>query len=151
MAFSLVELLAVMVSGAVLAITAGTLLFFGFLGWRRHSQALDMQRDATLAMKVVGDAVRESHAASLQRLDSGSRLNIPLPGVTSSVYKASNDPTLRFRPNVNRASDEYVLMAGKVMAFDPVLTNGGAVLTVTLRERPDDGTVQYVGRFKCRN
>ncbi len=148
MAFSLVELLAVMVSGAVLAITAGTLLFFGFLGWRRHSQALDMQRDATLAMKVVGDAVRESHARAVPP-PVGSRLVIPRNGFTSEVYQTSNN--LMFDPSVNRSGDDYTLVAGRVTGFVPSVTNGVVRMTLDVREPSGDASVRYEGRFKCRN
>ena len=63
--FTLVELMVTAVAFAILALATGSMLVFGWQGWSRMNDSLDMQRDASLAMRVMAREVRKSAIADV--------------------------------------------------------------------------------------
>jgi len=56
--FTLVELMAGVIMSAILAITIGMMLYFSYSNWRTNSEAIELQRDATIAMEMISRAIR---------------------------------------------------------------------------------------------
>lgn len=63
--FTLVELMVVALAFAVLALATGSMLVFGWQGWKKMSDSVEMQRDASLAMYVMAREVRKSAVADI--------------------------------------------------------------------------------------
>lgn len=58
--FTVIELMIGMLAMAVMALTVGSMLYFGWLGWRRSNEIVNMQRDASLALRVMAKEIRMS-------------------------------------------------------------------------------------------
>ena len=63
--FTLVELMVVALAFSILALATGSMLVFGWQGWKRMNDSVDMQRDASLAMRVMAREVRKSTIANI--------------------------------------------------------------------------------------
>lgn len=59
--FTLVELMVASVAVAILALTVGSMLYYGWLGWRRYSESVAMQRNAMVAMRVIEHRIRNAN------------------------------------------------------------------------------------------
>ena len=58
--FTIIELMVSMIAFAILALAVGSMLYFGWLGWRRNTDSVAMQRDAMIAMRVVEHRIRNA-------------------------------------------------------------------------------------------
>jgi type II secretory pathway pseudopilin PulG len=151
--FSLIELLAAMVSGAVLALTVGLMLVYAFAALSRGQEAAELQRDASTALQLAvlklrgaseGD-VTEPAAAG----DSGSIL---------TLYDESTDGTVRLRdagggvleydPDTGTANDELILADGTLTAFTATRVEGGVVVRVQLALGEATADVEALARFR---
>jgi prepilin-type N-terminal cleavage/methylation domain-containing protein len=72
--FSLVELMLATIAFGILAVSVGTLLYFGWLGWRINKESVAMQRDASLAMRMMAKEIRNSMIDEIDT-SSGIRFN----------------------------------------------------------------------------
>ena len=103
--FTLVELSVASIATAILALTVGTMLWFGYLGWSRLNAAVQMQRDMQVAMDILTRIVR-----------SGTNVTVSAGPV---VTVQSSD-----RP------DTTVYTSGSSLMCNPSVGSGGAPLTV---------------------
>jgi prepilin-type N-terminal cleavage/methylation domain-containing protein len=63
--FSLIELMVAAMAFGILAVAVGTTLYFGWLGWRINSESVEMQRNASLVMRLIEKAVQHSEPDDL--------------------------------------------------------------------------------------
>jgi len=57
---TIIELMVATAAGAIVAVTAGSMLYYGHVAWRQNNALVDIQRDATVALGAIGRAVRGS-------------------------------------------------------------------------------------------
>lgn len=58
--FTIIELMVSMIAFSILALAVGSMLYYGWLGWRRNTDYVAMQRDAMIAMRVVEHRIRNA-------------------------------------------------------------------------------------------
>lgn len=58
--FTVIELMAGILASSVLILTVSSLLIMGWIGWRRNNESVNMQRDGSLAMRVIAEEIRKS-------------------------------------------------------------------------------------------
>ena len=63
--FTIVELLVAMVAFSIMILAVGLMLIYGWLGWRKNTHSVNMQRDAVLAMEQIAREVRNSNIAEI--------------------------------------------------------------------------------------
>lgn len=85
--FTLVELMVVALAFSILALATGSMLVFGWQGWKRINDSVDMQRDASLAMYVMTREVRKSSSANIT--DGNNQLGCVSPGGTNITFTVS--------------------------------------------------------------
>ena len=113
--FTLVELLIAIVASAIIALTAGTMIFFFFKAWRVENAAVEVQRDGTVTTEFLA---RKLRAASLDNiLISSQQIDILGTSGTNRFYVSEND--FLFDPNPAAAGDEIVLVSGQLTSFTP--------------------------------
>ena len=91
------EMMAAMLAGMVLALTAGAMLVFGYAAWANHTDSVKMQNDASLAMLVIGREIRES-------------------GMVDITYPATG---LAFASNAVRTNSTSIVVSGSQLVFQP--------------------------------
>jgi len=58
--FTVTELLLAVLATAIMALAVGSVLVYIWKGWIRHAASVEMQRDATLAMRIISREVRRT-------------------------------------------------------------------------------------------
>lgn len=141
--FTAVELMVAMVSGSVLAITAGTMLFYGYLGWQRNLVNTEVQRDATFAMDFISRAIRPAIATNV--VAGGSTIKITQTnGVEVTIFKQVNDLVHMSSTNTT------VLINGRLQVFTVgVVSNQG--ITVDMQVQEGEASTQVNSFYAFRN
>lgn len=117
--FTLVELMMSMLAMAVLLLATGSILVYGWLGWRRNMESVSMQRDATIAMKMIARDIRNSNISDVSGDAAGIYFNgssflaadIAIsPGVNMNNFEppliVSNTVVVAFTLNTSDNADE---------------------------------------------
>lgn len=73
--FTLVELMAGLLATVVLAMTVWVMLVFSAGGWQRAQSLADMERDGSLAMRTMGQVIRNTPTSN-QWVGASLRLNV---------------------------------------------------------------------------
>lgn len=63
--FSIIELMLGVIAMAVLVLAIGSMLVFGWRGWRHGNEIVNMQRDASLALRVIAKEIRMSNFSAI--------------------------------------------------------------------------------------
>jgi Tfp pilus assembly protein PilW len=63
--FTVIELMAGMLGMAVIAMAVGSMLVYGWMGWRRNMESIAMQRNATVAMQVLEKRIRNAEMGEI--------------------------------------------------------------------------------------
>ena len=108
--FTVVELMAGMVSAAVLALVFSAVLIFGYKGWTRLQAEVAMQGDADVAMRTMDSSVR---GASNVTWATPTLTVVLTNGVTQTFSKSGSN--LLWRAST--------LIANRVGTFSCVVTN----------------------------
>ena len=58
--FTLVELMMAMLAFSILSLAVGSMLVYGWQGWKRNNDLVAMQRDASLAMMMISKEIRNA-------------------------------------------------------------------------------------------
>ena len=129
--FTLTELSIASAAAAVLALTVGSILHYGYQGWGKQVSAVEMQRDATFAMDMMERAVRS--AASGDVSVSAGRVTVSRSGrPTVSFYQSGKD--LVYDPDVSGAGGDTVLIDGSLVSFACTLLTRGVRVRMSLRD-----------------
>jgi hypothetical protein len=132
--FFTVEVVAAMVTAAVLAVTGGAMLFHGYAGWRKNTTSIEMQRDGTLAMDMLSRAIRAATETNVTV--AASELRVATPGGTVAFTTSGSD--LLYDPDTGIPGDETTVVAGRLLSFTPaLLTNTGVSVDLQLEEGDD--------------
>lgn len=65
------ELLVSMITMSILVLVVGSMLIFGWRGWYRMSDSVNMQRDAVIAMNWISMQIRNSKSSEISWDSSG--------------------------------------------------------------------------------
>ena len=127
--FTMVELLVALAAASVLAITAGITLVYSHSGWRRNNAAMELQRDATLAMYRLSRAVRGA---------SGNDVTTPLAGqsaerltIQTTEFRVDGDHLL-YDPDTGIGGDEVVIVDGRLKTFTVTSLSTGIGVSIVL-------------------
>lgn len=58
--FGLAEMMVAMLATSIMALMVGSMLVYGWGGWKRNNDSVAMQRDASLAMRVLAKEIRRT-------------------------------------------------------------------------------------------
>ena len=127
--FTMVELMVALVAASFLAIIAGTTLVYSHLGWRRNNAAMELQRDATLAMYRLSRAVRGASANDVTTPlagQSAERLTIQ-----TTEFRVDGDHLL-YDPDTGIGGDEVVIVDGRLKTFTVTNLSTGIGVSIVL-------------------
>lgn len=99
--FTVVELMVGMLAMSVMVLVVGSMLFYGWLGWRRSMESVGMQRDALIAMETIAKEIRSSNISEVTGDTAGIYFSVSSPVVVRTAkfqYLAADIP---FNPGVN--------------------------------------------------
>lgn len=64
--FTIIELMVAIILSSILAITAGVMLYYVFSSWKNNNIAIELQRDATIAMDMMARRIRSSTSTCIR-------------------------------------------------------------------------------------
>lgn len=129
--FTTIELVAAMLSAAILAITMGAMLEFGYHAWFSLGTRAEMQRDAAVAMDVLTSAVRAGTNLSF----AAGALTVKFSGQPDAVIDTSGG-TLRYQPSV-ASSNRCPLVCGTLQDFSVSIASNTATVVLSLSSGTD--------------
>ncbi len=134
--FTMVELLVALVAASILAITAGITLVYGYSAWCRNNVAVELQREATLAMYRLSLAIRGA---------STTDVTTPLAGqsaeqltIRSTEFRV-NEKHLLYDPNTGIDGDEVVIVDGRLKTFTVTNLSTGTGVSIVLDLQNETG------------
>lgn len=87
--FTIVELMMAMLAMAILSLAVGSMLVYGWMGWRRNTESVGMQRDAVLAMNVVAREIRNSNISEISADAAGIYFDAGVVRPSATSFLAS--------------------------------------------------------------
>lgn len=127
--FTIVELLAAMISASVLALTLSVLVVYHFSAWKRTEDAVNLQRDVMVSLGMLHRMVREAgpnDVTAPRPVGEGGTAEPRLVIAGKAIYQADeadlgtadgSGTYLVYDPNTGIAGDEMVLSSDSVAAF----------------------------------
>jgi len=135
--FTIVELIVALVAASILAITAGITLVYGYSGWRRNNAAVELQRDATLAMYRLSRAVRGASAADVTTPSAGQ--SAAQLTIQQTEFRVDDVNHLLYDPNTGIDGDEVVIVDGRLKTFAVTNLSTGAGISIILELQNENG------------
>ena len=145
--FSLIDIIMGMLAAAVLVLTMGTMLFYGYKSYVHNSQMLELHRDGTAAVQMLTPKIR---GASPSRVTvAGGQITI-LPRnifVDPTVSFFTNDHHLVFDPDTGIDDNEVIIIHDSVLSFAPSGLSFGVAIQLVLSNNYDyteiNSTIAY--------
>lgn len=121
--FTIVELMVAMVAFAIMILAVGLMLIYGWLGWRKNTQSVNMQRDAVLAMEQIAREVRNSNIAEITDDAGGIYF---APGIVRSNAVNFLTTDIAVFPGVNITGFDVSYVTNAVTVSFTLFTDGNA-------------------------
>ena len=118
--FTLVELMLGIMATAILALAVGIMLVYAFRGWRQNTESVQMQRNATLAMRVMAKEIRRTPLVNIS--DGSSSLICTNASGTVSIRQQGGNLSLQVD-----AERPFILVNDIVTAFNTRSRPDGSV------------------------
>jgi len=131
--FTIVELMVGALAGAVIAITVGTMLFYAYLAWSRHTNAVELQRDGSIAVDMITRKVRQ---VAVGDVSIGPGLLIISNNVGESQFAESGND-LVWDPDTTSGGDEYTVISGNLTEFTPSKMDNGIKVILDLQNNDE--------------
>lgn len=138
--FTLLELAAAIVAAAILALTAGSMLWYGYRGWKQLGDSIGLQRDMRAAMNVMERAVR---SGTNMTFSTGLVFTVQYATLPAAlVYAAGN--SLYYQPNAAVTGSQMTLVGGTLQQFGVGLATNTVTLTLVLKANQETLSNQVV-------
>lgn len=106
--FSLVEITFGILAAAVLALTVGAMLIYGYGGWRRCKAEAELERDGAVALRTLDWTLRGAVLSGIVTTNSGEVTFRTTNGVVAKFYQDASD--LRYDNDIaTGGTDAYVI------------------------------------------
>ncbi len=124
--FTLVELLAALLAGAVLVAVMGAMLWYGFLGLNRTRNAVTLQRDMRASMVALSQM---THSATGMHYNTSGVYTVWFSNHPPARVYVSSTTNLFYDPDTTGSGAEMQLAYGTLRTFSvAVATNLAAVV-----------------------
>ena len=132
--FTIVELMAAVVATAIFSLAVGSMLVYAWMGWIQYTDSVQMQRDATLAMRIIEKEIRRT---AIEGITPGSSLICTNAAGQVSISKNGSDLDMQ----VN-AGTAFPLVRDVVTAFkSETNANGSVQVALGLDTGNDNSTI----------
>ena len=146
--FTLVELMAAMVAAAVLALTAGLMLFYAYKAWHQDRDGAAMQQDGCIAMELISRAVRGGSNVVIQATQPGD-LRAVVSNRTLRIFAQGNN--LIYDPAMSIASNEMTVVNGSLVSFAVSNVSGNVAFVLQMEAGDGNHRERLEGAYRCRS
>lgn len=143
---TIIELMVATAAGAIVAITAGSMLYYGYVAWRQNNALVDIQRDATVALGAIGLAVRGSVGVAV-----GAELRATNSAGIVERFHVGGDGLLYKQPDTTDPAEILLTVTPQVTvaAFSSAAADDGVAVHLDLQG--DETRVTNSVVFHTRN
>ena len=143
--FTLVEMMVTMVAAGILALTAGSMLLMVFRTWRMNEDAIAMQTESSLAMKLMAKHIRHAGVGEIEIYPNEIRFaaNSAIP-TACAVFQQDDDLMCR------TPDSQFALVDGRVEEFTAVALPARNGVELTLRLVDEEGFTEELHSFVHR-
>lgn len=122
--FTIIELLVGMLAVGMLSLIIGSMLIFAWKSWHMNNNSVELQRDTSLAMRVIA---REIRRTPIEKITVGSALTCINTNGTYTFSQSGGDLNLQVG-----SDPAWPLVRDYVSSFNTTKTNALGVVSVTL-------------------
>ncbi len=148
--FTLIELIIAMFTSTIVIVAAGSILFYGQKSWNKTLQKVNLQREASYAMKRMTRTIKAGTSA--QVLANGKILSVynDLEGNWRSFFVRPAPEELTLKTEIiGENNTEATILDDNV---EDVLFNvTGTTVSIELKLRKDDLQTHFVSAVMTRN
>jgi hypothetical protein len=125
----MVELLLGMLAASIMALAVGSILYYAWVSWVQSNAAVEMQRDASLSMRIIAKEVRRTPVSGIT---DGTSLTCVNTGGSFTFLSNGNNLDMQF------GGGQSVTLARNVLAyFNATVSNRAVVVELNLSTGSD--------------
>jgi Tfp pilus assembly protein PilW len=125
--FSLVELLATVVTSAILALAMGSVLYFSYSAMSRNAERITLQRDATFAFDMFSRMAQGSSPAEITLASKSVTFATNSFRAKQVRFFDNNTGDLVYDPDIGVGGNEMIIVNDRLASFN-VTMNGSRLI-----------------------
>ncbi len=147
--FSVVELLATIVTAAVLAVAMGSVLYFSFAALGRNNERITLQRDATFAFDMISRTAQGASPSEITLATKSITFGTNMFRTKRVRFFDNNTGDLVYDPDIAVGGNEQVVINDRLTSFG--VTMDGSRLIIRMVVSYSSENLTYSNSVTMRN
>jgi len=147
--FTLIELTIAMLTGAIVILAAGMILFYGQKSWNNTWKRVNLQRDTSYAMQRISRSVKAGSSAQIEGSGEGLRIYNDKEGSWRRFFVQPASNNLMLKSEIVGGNTTETILDDTVEALQFNVT--GTTVGIELKLREDNLQTHFVSTVMMRN
>ncbi len=147
--FSLVELLATVVTSAILAAAMGSVLYFSYSAMSRNAERITLQRDATFAFDMIARTAQSAAPGEITLAAKSITFATNAFRAKRVRFFDNNTGDLVYDPDIDVGGNELVVVNDRLASFG--VTMNGSRLIIRMMVSYSSENLTYSNSVTMRN
>ena len=147
--FTLIELTIAMLTGAIVILAAGMILFYGQKSWNSTWKRVNLQRDTSYAMQRISRPIKAGSSAQIEGSGEGLRIYNDKEGSWRRFFVQPASNNLMLKSEIVGGNTTETILDDTVEALQFNVT--GTTVSIVLKLREDNLQTHFVSTVMMRN
>ena len=147
--FTLIELTIAMLTGAIVILAAGMILFYGQKSWNSTWKRVNLQRDTSYAMQRMSRPIKAGSSAQIEGSGEGLRIYNDKEGSWRRFFVQPASNNLMLKSEIVGGNTTETILDDTVEALQFNVT--GTTVSIVLKLREDNLQTHFVSTVMMRN
>ena len=147
--FTLIELTIAMLTGAIVILAAGMILFYGQKSWNNTWKRVNLQRDTSYAMQRISRPIKAGSSAQIEGSGEGLRIYNDKEGSWRRFFVQPASNNLMLKSEIVGGNTTETILDDTVEALQFNVT--GTTVSIDLKLREDNLQTHFVSTVMMRN
>ena len=147
--FTLIELTIAMLTGAIVILAAGMILFYGQKSWNNTWKRVNLQRDTSYAMQRISRPIKAGSSAQVEGNGEGLRIYNDKEGSWRRFFVQPASNNLMLKSEIVGGNTTETILDDTVEALQFNVT--GTTVSIELKLREDNLQTHFVSTVMMRN
>ncbi len=147
--FTLIELTIAMLTGAIVILAAGMILFYGQKSWNSTWKRVNLQRDTSYAMQRMSRPIKAGSSAQIEGSGEGLRIYNDKEGSWRRFFVQPASNNLMLKSEIVGGNTTETILDDTVEALQFNVT--GTTVSIELKLREDNLQTHFVSTVMMRN
>jgi len=130
--FTVVELLATVVTAGILAVAMGSILYFSFTALRRNNERITLQRDATFAFDMIARTAQGASPAEITLATKSVTFGTNAFRTKRIRFFDNNTGDLVYDPDIAIGGNEQVIVNDRLSSFGVTMVGSRLVIQMVV-------------------